>query len=96
MNERLGLSLAAGCTSAALLYSILRIGQVWLLPEPDPALVFWSDHSGFFWRAWTCAYAAGTVAFAVSMLEREKVARALARAVVPVAVVVALQAAFVP
>ena len=96
MKERLGIALACGCTGAALLYSILRIVQAVMMPEPDPALVLWSEHSGFFWRAWTCAYAAGTIAFVVRMVDSERAARILAKSVVPVAVIVALQATFVP
>lgn len=95
MPARLGIALAAGCTAAALLYSTLRVVQAMVLPEPDPVTVLWSEHSGFFWRAWTSAYAAGAVAF-VAWLVPDRALRLLARAVVPVAIAVALQAALVP
>ncbi len=95
MPARLGIALAAACTGAALLYSVLRIAQALLVPEPDPATVLWSEHSGFFWRAWIAAYAAGAIAF-VAWLFPDRALRLLARAVVPVAVAVALQAALLP
>ncbi len=95
MPPRLGIALAAGCTGAALLYSLLRIVQAVLLPEPDPATVLWSEHSGFFWRAWIAAYAAGALAF-VAWLFPDRALRLLARAVMPVAIAVAVQAALVP
>lgn len=93
---KLALAAATGCTAAALLYSILRIVQAVLFPDPDPTTVMWSEHSGFFWRAWTCAYVAGAIALVAHRFAGERLARVLARAVIPVAAVVALQAALVP
>lgn len=90
------LALATACTAAALLYSILRIVQALVLPEPDPATVMWTEHSGFFWRAWTCAYVAGAIALIVHRFASDRTARLLARAVIPVAVIVVAQALFVP
>jgi hypothetical protein len=93
---RSALAIATACTAAALLYSVLRIVQALVLPEPDPATVLWSEHSGFFWRVWTCAYVAGAVALVARRFAGERVARLLARAIVPVAVLVVVQAIFVP
>jgi hypothetical protein len=90
------LAVATGCTSAALLYSVLRVIQALVLPEPDPAAVMWTEHSGFFWRAWTCAYAGGAVALLAHRFAGERTARILARAIVPVTIGVAVQALFVP
>jgi hypothetical protein len=70
-----------------------------LLTEPDPALVFYSEHSGFFWRAWTAAYGGGTctfVAWLAAGRNAERVARFLARAVVAALAAAALQALVVP
>lgn len=95
MPPRLAIALGSACTGAALLYAVLRVVQAWLLPEPDPTSVLWTEHSGFFWRAWISAYAAGALAFA-AWLRPARAARLLARAVVPVALAVVLQAALVP
>jgi hypothetical protein len=96
MKPNTALAVATGCTAAALLYSILRIVQAIVLPEPDPATVMWTEHSGFFWRAWTCAYAGGAVALIAHRFAGARVARALSRAILPVAAIVLLQAALVP
>lgn len=90
------LAIATGCTAAALLYSILRIVQAIILPEPDPATVMWTEHSGFFWRAWTCAYAAGAIALIARRFGGDRLGRFMSRAIVPVAAFVLLQAALVP
>ena len=90
------LAIATGCTAAVLLYSVLRVIQALVLPEPDPTTVLWTEHSGFFWRAWTCAYVGGAVALVAHRFAGERTARLLARAIVPVSIVVALQAAIVP
>lgn len=60
---RLGLSVVAACTSAVALYGILRVVQSLLFKEADPALVIWSEHAGFFWRALTVGYVGGMVGF---------------------------------
>jgi hypothetical protein len=93
---KIALAIASGCTAAALLYSLLRILQALVLPEPDPTTVLWSEHSGFFWRAWTCAYVGGAIALLAHRFAGERAARLLARAIVPVALLVALQTLFVP
>jgi hypothetical protein len=93
---KLALAVATGCTAAALLYSILRVAQAVLLTEPDPTTVAWSEHSGFFWRAWTCAYVGGALAILAHRIASKSLARWLAGAIVPVALIVVAQALFVP
>lgn len=90
------LAIATGCTTAALLYSVLRVIQAVLLPEPDPTTILWTEHAGFFWRAWTCAYVAGAIALVAHRFANERLASFLARAIVPVTVVAAIQALLVP
>ena len=93
---RSALAIATGCTAAALLYSLLRIIQALVLPEPDPTTVMWSEHSGFFWRAWTCAYVGGAIMLIARRFAGERTAQLLARAIVPVTALIAIQALFVP
>lgn len=98
-RERLGLALVAACTTAASLYALLRVVQAVFMPEPDPALVLWSEHAGFFWRGWTAAHAGGTagfVAWIAAGRDPERVARALARAVPAAAGLLAAQGILVP
>jgi hypothetical protein len=63
--RRGGVALAAGAASAVLVYALLRLVQRLVLTEPDPTEVFYSEHAGFFWRAWTSVYAAGMVTLVV-------------------------------
>jgi hypothetical protein len=99
VSARLALAFVAGCTSASLLYCTLRLLQAVVMPEPDPALVMWSEHSGFFWRSWTSAYAGGMIALVTWLFAGrapERTARFVARTVFPIAAALALQAALVP
>jgi hypothetical protein len=99
MPVRLALAVIAGATSAAALYAALRAFQAVWMPDPNPALVIWSEHAGYFWRAWTVAYAGGMVGFvtwAVAKKEPARVARVLARFVVIAAAMLAVQALLFP
>jgi len=96
---RAALAVVAACTSAIALYALLRIAQKLLFSEPDPALVLWSEHAGFFWRAWTAAYVGGTggfVAWVASGRDAAKTARVLASSIVVSALLVAAQGALLP
>jgi hypothetical protein len=96
---RVALAVIAACTSAAALYALLRLGQKLLGREPDPALVLYVAHAGFFWRSWTSAYAGGMVgllAWLASARDADRVARALARAVAFAAALLTVQALLVP
>lgn len=98
-SVRLGLAAIAACSTAAALYAVLRVVQALLLREPDPALVIWSEHAGFFWRAWTVAYLGGMAAFLTwlaSARHAERVAWLLARALPASAALLAAQAILVP
>ncbi len=96
---RVGLAAISGCTTASALYALVRIGQALLLDEPDPALVIWSEHAGYFWRILTAAYGGGMMGLLtwfVSARDPERTARVLARAVPVVAALLAVQAALLP
>jgi len=98
-STRLALSAIAAALAAAALYAALRVGQALVGTEPDPALIIWSPHAGFFWRAWTAAYfgvMVGFVVFVVAPRAPERVARAVSIAVLVVAALVAAQGLFVP
>ena len=96
---RAGLSAVAACTAAAALYAVLRVAQSFLFAEPDPALVIWSEHAGFFWRVLTVGYVGGMIAFltwVASARSAPRVAEVLARAVPVAASLLAAQAILVP
>ncbi len=96
---RAGLSVVAACTTSAGLYALVRIAQALLFAEPDPALVIWSEHAGFFWRALTVGYVGGMAAFLAWMASArraDRVAEVLSRAVPACASLLAAQAILVP
>jgi uncharacterized BrkB/YihY/UPF0761 family membrane protein len=95
----LALSIVAGCTVAVASYALLRLVQALVLTEPDPALVFWRAHAGYFWRAWTVAYVGGMGALSAWIPARrapERTARILTGAVVVAALLLVVQSMFVP
>jgi len=96
---RLGLALAAACTTAAALYAALRVAQALIFQEPDPALVIWSEHAGFFWRALTVGYVGGMAGFLTWMASARharRVTAVLVRAVPIAAALLAAQGVLVP
>ncbi|MDC3954711.1 hypothetical protein [Polyangium jinanense] len=97
--RRLLVALAFGFAGAALAYVALRlIESVWF-PEPDPAIVIWSDRSRFVWRALLAAYAGGAAIFGGHALATRSIEAAavwLGRVSVAAALALALQGALVP
>ncbi|MBX3205798.1 MAG: hypothetical protein KF764_12065 [Labilithrix sp.] len=98
-SVRLALAIVAACASAAAIYAALRVAQAALRAEPDPALILWSEHAGYFWRAWTAAYAGGMVgflAYAAAGRSAERTARVLAAAIVVATALLVAQGVLVP
>jgi hypothetical protein len=98
-SVRLGLAVIAACATAAGLYGILRVVQSLLFKEADPALVIWSEHAGFFWRALTVGYVGGMAGFVTWWLSARhagRVARVLVRVVLIAAGLLAAQGVLVP
>lgn len=96
---RLGLAVIAACTAATALYAVMRILQALLVEEADPAIVIWSEHAGYFWRALTVGYVGGMVGFVAwlaSSRHAGRVAGVLVRAVPFVAGLLAAQGVLVP
>ena len=79
-------------------YAVVRAIQHFMFTEPDPATLVWSAHAGFFWRAWTVAYAGGMAVFVVLAAPRRSAAaaRALPPAIATAAGLLALQTLFFP
>jgi hypothetical protein len=99
VTTRLVLAAIAALVASTGLYAALRVLQFFVFPDPNPALVVWSAHAGYFWRVATVAYLggmAGIVAFWLTAHDAARVARVLARAVPFVAAVLAAQGALFP
>jgi hypothetical protein len=95
----LGVAFTAAAVAAVLLYAVARAAQAALLPDADPAAVFYSEHSGYYWRAWTVTYAGGMLGFLAYIAARRdalRTARVLAAGVVVAAIAILLQGALVP
>ncbi|MDB5214990.1 MAG: hypothetical protein JWO86_2917 [Myxococcaceae bacterium] len=93
------LAIVAGSTAAMGLYAIVRVAQALIFTEPDPALVIWSEHAGFFWRTWTVGYVGGMAAIVTWMLaarDAPRVAAFLVRALPIATAVLAAQAVLIP
>ena len=101
MTPRAGLALVTAFGATALAYGLLRVAQRLAGPDPDPTLVLYSPHSGFFWRAWIAAYLGGMAGLAAwlaarSEPRREAVARVAAALVALATAFVVLAAALFP
>ena len=99
LATRAALAAIWGFVMAVGLYGALRIVQSALFPEPNPATVVWTAHSGYFWRLWIVAYAGGIaacVAFVVTAHRAEGASRKLLPALSVAFLILVLQALFVP
>jgi hypothetical protein len=76
------LAFAWGLVVAVGLYGAVRAIQFLIFPEPNPALIVWSAHAGYFWRIWIVSYAGGMAAFVAYVVGRDR-ERGSARALVP-------------
>jgi len=62
--ERLQAALVFGLAIAAIAYTAERLVDVVLFPEPNPAIVIWTDRSRFIWRVLIASYLGGAGVFA--------------------------------
>jgi hypothetical protein len=98
-RARLALAFMGVCVATVALYAVLRLVQAVLYKEPNPATVIWSAHAGYFWRAWTVAYAGsmtGFATFAAARRHPEAVCKALLWGLSVAGALIAGQGLFVP
>ena len=97
--ERSLIALAAFAATTALGYAAVRVIELALFPEPNPAVVIWSERSGFLWRSAIALYIGGMGAFggyALAARSPASAARWLARAVLIAAAAILAQGALLP
>jgi hypothetical protein len=97
--ERLLIALASACAAAAIGYAAVRVAETAFFPEPNPAVVIWSERSGFVWRSAIALYIGGASAFggyALAARSPEVAARWIARAVLIAAIALLAQGALLP
>jgi hypothetical protein len=88
--------LAFGFAIAVIAYAVLRVIAFATSREADPALVIWTEHAGYFWRATTSGFAGAFAAFSAALVPREKLAAALPTVIVIATIAIALQSAAIP
>lgn len=91
-------SIACGLEASVAVYAAMRVFEVALLAQPNPATLIASAHAGYFWRAWTSTYLGGFFALTVALLARrpDRIATAALRALPWTALFAVTQALFVP
>ncbi len=95
----IAIAIAWGFVVAVLLYGAVRAIQYFVFPEPNPATVVWTAHSGYFWRIWIVAFAGGIAAFGAYLMAQRnagRVARALVPGVAIATIVVTTQGVLLP
>jgi hypothetical protein len=90
------LAVAFGSSVAALAYAVFRAAAFFATHEPDPALVIWSEHAGFYWRSTTAIFAGVLAGLAAAISPEERIAKLLAPTMMLSAALLALQALFIP
>ena len=97
MKRHLAMAVSCGLEAALAVYALIRIVQVLLLPEPNPALPA-GPHSGYFWRLWIAGYAGVFVALLAALLvpSTDRLAHVATRLLPVAATAIALVGLFFP
>jgi hypothetical protein len=98
-RARVLLAFQGACVSAVAFYAMLRVVQALLFESSNSVRIVPSPHTGYFWRAWTVAYAgvmAGFAVFAAAKRYEAEVCRALVWALYVASTLLVLQGLFVP
>ncbi|MFT3767080.1 MAG: hypothetical protein QM820_16405 [Minicystis sp.] len=77
-GERLLVALALGAATAVIAYAVIRGVERAFFPEPNPAILIWSDRSPLVWRMASALYVGGAAVFGGHALASRD-ARAAAR-----------------
>lgn len=62
-GDRLLLALAFGAAIAVITYALVRGVERTFFPEPNPAILIWSDRNPLVWRVVTALYLGGAGVF---------------------------------
>jgi hypothetical protein len=92
------LGACGGLLAAISFYPLLRVVAALSGHEPNPAIPVEGGVIPYFWRVWTCAFAAAMVALLIGAFARDthRVARALLRALPWTVGVLVVQAIVLP
>ncbi len=67
-SGRLLAAIAGGAALAMIAYAAQRVVERAFFPEPNPAVLIWSDRSAFVWRALFSIYFGGLGTFGAYLL----------------------------
>jgi hypothetical protein len=62
-GARLLVGIGCGAAAAVIAYAVQRAVERAFFPEPNPAMLIWSDRSPFVWRAAIALYVGGAAIF---------------------------------
>jgi hypothetical protein len=96
---RVGVAVAASSVLFVFAYAVLRVTAAIWWPDPNPVIVIWSAHAGYFWRLWIAVYLSGMAFLGLCFAPASVlgvVARALPRAVWIATAAIALQGVLLP
>lgn len=97
--ERLCIALAAAFASAPISYAALRCAEYFLYPKENPAVIVWSERSGYVWRIALALYLSGALLFggyAIVLRSPDKAARFLYRFITIAFAISVLQSVTLP
>ncbi len=92
-------ALAFGLAVSVIAYVAVRLLDLAISPEPNPAIVIWTDRSRFIWRALIAGYLGGASVFGGFGLAARTPARNvvwLERVIIGAAIALLLQAVCFP
>lgn len=97
--ERFCLALSTACASALFAYAALRLTEHFFYPHENPAVIIWTERSGFIWRIATALYIAGAALFgsyALAFHASKRASRLLLHLIIAAFFIALLQSLFLP
>ena len=98
-GDALLVGVAAGAAASVIAYAALRGLERALFPEPNPAMLIWSDRSPFLWRAAIAVYLGGAAVFggyALAARSPRSAARVLLATIAAAVAAIVVQGALFP
>jgi hypothetical protein len=98
-GERLLIAIAFGAAIAVIAYALVRGVERTFFPEPNPALLIWSDRSPLVWRSVSALYLGGAAVFggyALASRSARNAARWLTASIAIATGAIVLQAVLAP
>ncbi len=98
-TESFFLALSTACASALIAYAALRCTEHFFYPRENPAVIIWTERSGFIWRIAIALYIAGAALFgsyALALRSSKRASRLLCNLVIAAFFIALLQSIILP